>query len=48
MAHATDSDQAAVSTLVADYVEELGEGIDYLQKPFTFDVLRKLIGMSVT
>ncbi len=32
----------------ADYVEEFGEGIDYLEKPFTFDVLRKLIGMSIT
>ena len=32
----------------ADYVEELGEGIDYLEKPFTFHVLRKLIRISVT
>lgn len=31
-----------------DYVGDLGEGIDFLEKPFTFDVLQKLIGMSVT
>ncbi len=30
----------------ADYVNDLGEGIDFLEKPFTFDALPKLVGMS--